>query len=226
MKMKFIGAATLAAVIAFGSDSSLVTAQDKPGPASSAQQLFEAGQYDDALKAIGDMRADGKGGLPEAFLAAQIALKQTQNDRAKEEFARLTESDDAVWKLVGESGTAAVDNDRDRSAELGSKAVDAAKSGDGDQDDPARKLRNFHAFYQLGLARTRKDEWAGAAESFARAAELNPGFAYAHYYAGLSYSRIKRPDQIAKHFEMFLQLAPKAPERSAVQSLLKSIRGR
>ena len=92
-------------------------------------------------------------------------------------------------------------------------------------DDPARRLREFHAYYQLGLARTRKEEWAGAAEAFARAAELNPNFAYAHYYAGLSYSRVKRPDQVVRHFEMFLKLAPKAPERSAVTSLLRAIKG-
>jgi hypothetical protein len=36
---------------------------------------------------------------------------------------------------------------------------------------------------------------------------------------------VKRPDQVVKYFETFLKLAPKAPERSAVQSLLKAIRG-
>lgn len=224
MKMHYPGAAVLAAAVALaGTGTSAVEAQEKPRPSSAAQQFFEAGQYDEALKAVGEMRGQNSAGPAEAFLAAQIALKQTQNDRAKEEFARLTGSDDPVWRLVGESAIAAIDNDRDRSIELGSKAVEAAKSGD--QNDPATRLRGFHAFYQLGLARTRKEEWAGAAESFARAAELNSGFAYAHYYAGLAYSRVKRPDQVVKYFETFLKLAPKAPERSAVQSLLKSIRG-
>jgi tetratricopeptide (TPR) repeat protein len=224
MRMQYLGAAAIAAVVALaGPGMSAADAQDKPGPGSAAQQFFEAGQYDDALKSIGEMREKGNAGPREAFLAAHVALKQSQNDRAKEEFERLKGSDDPVWRLVGESGTAAIENERDKSAELAAKAVEESKSGD--QDDPARKLRNFHAFYQLGLARTRKEEWGDAAESFARAAELNPGFAYAHYYAGLSYSRVKRPDQVVKYFETFLKLAPKAPERSAVQSLLKAIRG-
>lgn len=224
MKMHYPGAAVMAAAVALaGTGPSAVEAQEKPRPPSAAQQFFEAGQYAEALKSIGDMRQQGSAGPAEAFLAAQVALKQTQNDRAKEEFARLTGSDDEVWRLVGESAVAAIDNDRDKSIELGTKAIEAAKSGD--QNDPAARLRSFHAFYQLGLARTRKEEWAGAAEAFARAAELNPNFAYAHYYAGLSYSRVKRPDQVVKHFETFLKLAPKAPERSAVQSLLKTIRG-
>lgn len=224
MKMPCRSTAAMAVVVALaGSGISAADAQDKPGPLSAAQQFFEAGQYEEALKSVSQMREQGSAGLQEAFLAAQIALKQTQNDRAKEEFARLTGSDDPVWRLVGESGIAAIDNDRDRSIELGMKAVEASKSGG--QDDPAARLRNFHAFYQLGLARTRKEDWAGAAESFARATELSPGFAYAHYYAGVSYSRVKRPDQVVKYFETFLKLAPKAPERSAVQSLLKTIRG-
>jgi tetratricopeptide (TPR) repeat protein len=194
-----------------------------PQPVAQAQQLFEAGQYEQALKSLGEMRDRNAAGLPEAFLAAHVALKLNQNDRAKEEFARLTAANDRVWHLVGESATAAVDNDRDRALELAGQAVDEAKSGSG--DDSARRVREFHAYYQLGLARTRKEEWAGAAEAFARAAELNANFAYAHYYAGLSYSRVKRPDQVVRYFEMFLKLAPKAPERSAVTSLLRSIKG-
>lgn len=227
MKMQSVGAAVVAVVVFVGAGAVGLAAQDKPGPASTAQQLFEAGQFDDALNAIGQKREKGEAGLSDAFLAAQVALKHTQNDRAKEEFARLRESDDPVWKSVGESGVASVENDQDKSIELARKAVEAAKAGEpGEQDDPEKKLRNFHAFYQLGMVQTRKEEWAGAAESFTRASELNPGFAYAHYYAGLSYSRVKRPDQMAKYFESFLKLAPKAPERSAVQSLLKTIRGR
>ena len=223
MKMLYPRAAVMVAVVMMAGSGSAATAlQDKPG-AASAQQLFEAGQYDEALRSIAAMRDKGNAGPHDAALAAQIALKQTQHDRAKEEFARLAGSDDPVWKLIGESGVAAIENDRDKSAELAAKAVEESKAGD--QDDPAKKLRNFHAFYQLGLARTRKEEWGPAAEAFARAVELNPTFAYAHYYAGLSYSRVKRPDQVAKYFEAFLKLAPKAPERSAVQSLLKAIRG-
>src|SRR5262245_12482776 len=126
MKMQGFGAALMAAAVLVGSESG-TTAQDKPAPPS-AQQLFEAGQYDEAMKSIGEMREKGSAGLPDAFLAAQIALKQTQNDRAKEEFAKLSASDDPVWKLVGESGTAAIENDRDKAVEFAGKAVDTSKS--------------------------------------------------------------------------------------------------
>jgi tetratricopeptide (TPR) repeat protein len=219
MKIPCPGAAVLAATMALAGPAATAASGPNQQPAAQPQQLFEAGQYEPALKSLGEKRDKGEAGLPDAFLAAHAALKLNQNDRAKEEFARLTAADDKVWKLVGESATAAVDNDRDRALELAVNAVNEAKAGSGD------RLRDFHAYYQLGLARTRKEEWAGAAEAFARAAELNSNFAYAHYYAGLSYSRVKRPDQVVRYMEMFLKLAPKAPERSAVTSLLRSIKG-
>jgi hypothetical protein len=36
---------------------------------------------------------------------------------------------------------------------------------------------------------------------------------------------VKRPDQVVRYFERFLKLAPKAPERSAVMSILRAIKG-
>jgi len=220
-KIQGLGAALAAAAMMLSAPAFL-RGQDLP-PVSQAQQFFEAGQFDQALKAIADMRTKGTAGLSETFLAAQILMKQGQNDRAKDEFGKLASMDDPVLRLVGESSKAALEDDRDKSLELAMKAVDQAKSAEG--DEAAKKAREFYAQYQLGLVKAKKEDWAGAAEAFNRAGELNPTFAYAHYYAGLAYSRIKRPDQVSKHLEMFLKLAPKAPERSAVQSILRSIRG-
>jgi tetratricopeptide (TPR) repeat protein len=194
----------------------------------SPQQLFEAGQYDQAIAGIGALRAQGGAALPEAFLAAQIYLRQNLNDRAKEEFGRLAASEDLIWRQVGESSSAAVDGDLDRAIDLATQAVNGVNA----QTAPAAAepaapapARDFHAFYQLGLAKTRRDDWQGAFEAFERAATLNPGFAYAHYYAGLAASRIQRLDRVAVHLGQFLQIAPNAPERPAVESILRTLRG-
>jgi tetratricopeptide (TPR) repeat protein len=178
-----------------------------------AQQLFEAGQYDAALREIAAQRARGPADPADAFLAGQILMKTEQNDRARQEFATLARSDSRAWALVGESSLALVDNDNQRARDAAAKAVAEAPD-------------NFHANYQLGLAKARFDDWAGCAEAFRRAAEIDPRFAYAHYYAGLSYSRVKRADRTSEHFERFLKLAPKAPERAAVESLMRTLRGR
>ena len=82
------------------------------------------------------------------------------------------------------------------------------------------------AHFQLGRALDAKGENAQAADAFAKAAERNPQMAYAHYQAGMSFYKAKRVDKMAVYFENFLKLAPNAPERPAVQSIMKTVRGR
>ena len=50
--------------------------------------------------------------------------------------------------------------------------------------------------------------------------------AYAHYYAGHSYYETGRIDLMASFFESFLKLAPDAPERTSVESIMRTVRGR
>ena len=184
-------------------------AQDGDAP----RQLFEAGQLDRALGALGEARDRGAAGPADTYLVGQILVKQDRHDDARNEFERLTKSEDRVWSLIGESALGVLADDNQRALEAASKAVEASPD-------------NFYAYYQLGLAKARFEDWAGCAEAFGRAAEIDPTFAYAHYYAGLSYSRIKRADKTSEHFERFLRLAPKAPERAAVESLMRTLRGR
>ena len=82
------------------------------------------------------------------------------------------------------------------------------------------------AQYQLGLVLARRQDWREASEAFDRASDLDPANAYAHYYGGLMHYRANRPDRMANHFEQFLKLAPEAPERPEVLSIMKTIRGR
>ena len=82
------------------------------------------------------------------------------------------------------------------------------------------------ARYQLGLVESARNKQADAAEAFAKAAELDPQMAYAHYEAGMAYYKAKRVDRMAVYFENFLKLAPNAPEKPAVQSIMRTVRGR
>lgn len=99
------------------------------------------------------------------------------------------------------------------------------RGGQPPAEEPGARLRDFAVFYQLGLVEAGREDWAGAAGAFERAVVLNPPFAYAHYYAGLPYSRMRRPDQTAAHFEVFRKIAPSAPERGAVASIMRTVRG-
>jgi tetratricopeptide (TPR) repeat protein len=173
-----------------------------------ARKLFEAGRYEQAIDAINSQPAEPS---PDAiYLAGQIYLRLNQRENARSQFARLATT---PWSLVGESATALVDGNRQLAVESATRAVEQAPD-------------QFSANYQLGLAQSSAERWEPAAAAFEKATAIDPSSAYAHYYAGLAYSKITRVDQMAMHFEYFLKLAPEAPERPAVMSLMRSVRGR
>ena len=100
-----------------------------------------------------------------------------------------------------------------------------------DQTIPEEKEKA--AMYQMkqgdvhqyrGMAYLKENKFDDAYKELSQATELNPKDAYAYYYLGMASSRIKRPDQMVKNFQIFLQLAPDAPEAPKVRSLLKTVR--
>lgn len=224
--MKMFIAGSIVAVVAM---TGVAAEAQEPLPASAAQRALEAGQYDQAVQQVNEARERGETGLVDAFVAAHANMRRSQNDAAKAEFARLIESEDETWRRVGESSTALVDGDLDHAQAVAEAAVaqinERQAQPDAPAPDEAGRWRDFAAFYQLGLVKSRREDWAGAADALDRATQLNPSFAYAHYYAGLAASRLKRSDQVAAHFEVFLKLAPTAPERGAVMSIMRTLRG-
>lgn len=199
---------------------------------SAVQRAFEAGQYDQALQLVAEARArDEMGGPADTFLVAHIQLKRSQNDAAAGEFNRLIESGDDTWRQVGESSNAFITQNFEHALAVSTQAVaqinerNSQAGGQMPEQDPVARMRDFAAFYQHGLVKARLEDWSGAVEAFERALTRNPSFAYAHYYAGLAHSRMRRPDQTAAHFEVFLKLAPMAPERGAVMSIMRTLRG-
>ena len=176
---------------------------------ASPQKLFESGKYQEAIDTV-KKRSDAS---PEdVYVRALAHRKLNQNDDAKEAFGALAGRDGA-WKEIGNSGTAMIEGNMDNAAAAAREAVDA----DGNSSE---------ARFQLGLVESARNNQQQAADAFARAAELNPQMAYAHYEAGMAFYKAKKVDRMAVYFENFLKLAPNAPERPAVQSIMKTIRGR
>lgn len=178
----------------------------------SAQQLFEEGQYEPALRVLNERRDSGVSDPADRFLAAQVQLKLSRSDQAKQEVEPLTAGSDPTWAPIGESVQALIDGDTQRALDRATQAATASPD-------------HFHAQYQLGLVKARREDWAGAAQAFDRASQIDRNFAYAFYYAGFSYSKAQRADLTVENFERFLKLAPKAPERLAVESILRVLRG-
>ncbi len=185
----------------------LLRGQTPPSP----QSLYEAGSYDQAVSAIA---SQGEQVSPaSSYLAGQSFLRLNRRDEARAQFAKISSGGDPTWALVGESATALLDGNNGLAIEKAKQAVALAPD-------------QFHPNYQLGLAYSNADQSEPAAAALSKATTIDPSFAYAHYYAGLAYSKLKQLDRMGTHLEYFLKLAPKAPERPAVEALMRSLRGR
>jgi tetratricopeptide (TPR) repeat protein len=178
---------------------------------ASPQKLFESGKYQEAIDSV---KARSDAPQDQIYLRALAHRKLDQNDDAKQAFGALAAAGEgSAWREIGNSGNALLDGNMDAAQAAAKKAVEI------DGNSP-------QAQYQLGVVEAARNDNGQAAEAFAKAAELDPQMAYAHYEAGMAFYKVKRIDRMAVFFENFLRVAPDAPERAAVQSIMRTVRGR
>ena len=178
------------------------------------RQLYDAGKYKEALGAIDEASAETDKASRLQYLAAQSYAKLNDEEGARRSYERLAAAgEDNAWASIGRSAVQLMDKQVDEALASADQAVRLSES-----------LPEAH--YQRGIVLMTLKDHGQAMASFDKAAELDKTFAAAHYYAGLASSRAKRIDLMTKHFEMFLKLAPHAPERPAVESILRTVRGR
>ena len=192
---------TLIVITALSVAAVRATAQDE------ARKAFEAGKYPTVIE---QTAADASPGAQ--YLRGLTYLKLNQPDGAKGAFGRLQGAGDA-WRSVGQSAIALTDRNLDAALAAARAAV-------------SQNARLAEGQYQLGLVLDAKGDNAAAAEAFAKAADANPQMAYAHYHAGMDFYKAQRVDRMAVYFENFLKLAPNAPERPAVESIVRTVRGK
>ena len=174
---------------------------------SSVQKLIERGALQEAV----DRAASESDNSESTYLAAQALGKMDNNSAAEEQYGRLRDTGDGAWKAIGESGAELLAGDVDGAMDAANRAVEA--NGD-----------NPYAHYQLGLVAAKQSNYKRATDAFTRATELKPDFAYAHFHAGQNAQRLKQTAKMVEHFQYFVRLAPDAPERQAVQAILRSLR--
>ncbi len=176
---------------------------------AAVRRMFEAGQYQQVIEF-----ANGAASPEALYAAAQSHQKLGATSEARATYGQLAARPEAdVWHFIGLSGQQLLDDQTDA-------ALQSARQAAG----MAGNLSDVH--YQVGLVLAKRQDWRDAAEAFDRTAELNPSYAYAHYYGGLMHYRASRPDRMAIHFEQFLKLAPEAPERPEVLQIMRTVRGR
>lgn len=196
--MKRALATTLATLL-----PALALAQD-PGE---IQRLFEAGRYQQVVA------ASTPDSPPDVlYIAAQSQQKLGAADQAAQTYSRLAERPESdPWHFIGLSGRQLAEGNVDAAVASARQAVAMTP------DLPA-------THFQLGLVLARAQQWSEAAAAFDAASDRQPNNAYAHYYGGMMHYRANRVDRMAVHFEQFLKLAPEAPERPEVLSIMRTLK--
>jgi tetratricopeptide (TPR) repeat protein len=197
---RWIPAAGVALMVAF---APFASAQDL----SELRKQYDSGQYQQVAGAAAD---DPR----VTFLVAQSQQKLGQRDEARQVYEKLAaRGEDDPWQGVGRSAIALLGSNPGEAVEAANQAV-------------ARGESLAEAHFQRGMALSAQQDMAAAAEAFEKATELDPAWADAHYYAGLAYSKVKRVDLMASHFDTFLKLAPRSPQRPEVQSIMRTLGGK
>jgi tetratricopeptide (TPR) repeat protein len=178
------------------------------------RQLYDAGKYREVVGALEQATAEADKASRLQYLAAQSYDKLNDAEAARRTYQRLADiGGETPWASIGRSAVQLMDNRFDEALGSADQAVRLAAS-----------LPEAH--YQRGVVLMARKEYGDAVGGFTKAVQLDPAFAAAHYYAGLANYRVKRIDLMTNHFETFIKLAPNAPERPEVESILRTVRGR
>ncbi len=177
------------------------------------RQLYDAGKYQEAVAAAEKAPIDANSARLQ-YLAAQSYDKLKDAAGSRRSYERLAEGGgDTAWSPIGKSALLLMDQKLDEALASADEAVRLGASVP-------------EAHYQRGIVLMTRKDYPNAAGAFTKATQLDPTFASAYYYAGLADYRIKRIDLMTNNFEKFVKLAPNAPERPEVESILRTMRGK
>lgn len=163
-------------------------------------------------KAEGSLRGapadDARGQI---FLARTLAAaKKPAEAKAALDTAREAGASEAQVKTA--QAAIAIEERKVAEAE---KLLDEAIAADPEYAD---------AYHFRGQTRLSKKDFQGAAADLEKAIALDPTQPYHHYYAGMAYNGLKRPDKMVEHLQIYAKMAPDSPDADKVMSLLRAFR--
>src|SRR5262245_25726250 len=177
--------------------------------ASTIQALYESGEDREIVDRVKNRVPNDVTGSDRWF-AAQSQLRLGLRNDAINDLAALSQTGgDPAVQVAAQLAIGRLTNDE---ATLGQARAAAAAY-------PA----SLFVQYELGLSYAVRGDFASAAPIFDACIAAAPTFAYAYYQSALAYQHLDRPDVMANRFDRFLRLAPNAPERPEVDSVLRAI---
>jgi len=178
-------------------------------PASSVQALYESGRDDEAASRASATTVSSE----DVWYGAHSLLRMGQRAEAGAQFTRLRDTASSPgFRRAAEVALARVNEQAD--------AVSLAQAA------VAEFPSEPHVQFEAGVTLALQGDLAAAARAFDAAINASPMLAYAYYQSGLAYSRLDRADLTVTRFEAFVRLAPSAPERAQVETILRTARGR
>ena len=173
------------------------------------QALYESGEDREIVDRVKNSVPDNITG-PDRWFAAQSQLRLGLRNDAINDLAALTRTDtDPAVQVAAQLAVGRLTNDE--------ATLNQARAAAGAYPD------SLFVQYELGLSYAVRNDFASAARIFDVCIAAAPTFAYAYYQAALAYQHLDRADIMANRFDRFVRLAPNAPERPEVESLLRTI---
>ena len=189
----------------------LLTPQALAQTANDGISQFHSGRLGEAERTLGAVSEKEPKDARSQFYLVLVLSHEDKLEEAETIAKKLAESaPDSEYSHLGAARVYIQRKDYDR-AEV---AIKAAQKSSAEPPD---------LLFVRGLLRAAKKEYRAAADDLEKVIEMQPRNAYAHYYAGLAYNGLKRPDKMVEHLQHFLRLAPDAPEARKVQSILRAI---
>jgi tetratricopeptide (TPR) repeat protein len=173
------------------------------------QALYESGEDREVVNRV---KSSVPAAVTEAdrWFAAQSQLRLGLRTDAINDLAALTRTDaDPAVQVAAQLAIGRLTNDE--------AALGQARAAAGAYPE------SLFVQYELGLSYAVRNDFASAARIFDVCIATAPTFAYAYYQSALAYQHLDRPDIMANRFDRFVRLAPNAPERPEVESVLRTI---
>lgn len=178
-------------------------------PSSTIQALYESGEDREIVDRVKNSVPTAVTG-PDRWFAAQSQLRLGLRSDAINDLTALTQTDaDPAVQVAARLAIGRLTNDEG--------TLSQARAAAGAYPE------SLFVQYELGLSYAVRNDFASAARMFDACIATAPTFAYAYYQSALAYQHLDRPDIMANRFDRFVRLAPNAPERPQVESVLRTI---
>ena len=205
----FVSATMLvAAACASGQGRTQIVRPANAPSSSTIQALYESGEDRQIVDRVKNSVANDVTGADRWF-AVQSQLRLGLRNDAINDLAALSHAGDPAVQVAAQLAIGRLTNDE--------VMLDQARAA------AAAYPESPFVQYELGLSYAVRSDFASAARMFDACIATAPTFAYAYYQSALAYQHLDRADVMTNRFDRFVRLAPNAPERPEVDSVLRTI---